>query len=304
MADTFTPKLSLRQYDPLLNYDVTKLSADMLKIDNAIGTVICTSTTRPSTGLFNGLTIYETDTKLTYVYNGGSWVGEAPPPIPVVANVTARDALTGNWKGRQVWRDDMGWLETYDGTAWRVPNHTPVNNLADVTHPATGQLVISKANWVEYRWSGAGWQRIRLAIPAPVIERRHNAASQATGAGSAYKVLFDTSLKTGVDITYSAGNFTYDRAGAYFFTTSLRVSAASEFYIWFSRSSANNNNQAKDSKPGGSGLNKATSGIVHVAAGEAWSVFVWSSVSVNIVRESADGNDYPPYFSARYIGES
>ncbi len=36
--------------------------------------VICTSSTRPSTGLFEGLRIYETDTDRTLVYSGSAWV--------------------------------------------------------------------------------------------------------------------------------------------------------------------------------------------------------------------------------------
>jgi len=37
------------------------------------GTIICTSTTRP-TSPFEGMEIYETDTDLTYIYNGSVWV--------------------------------------------------------------------------------------------------------------------------------------------------------------------------------------------------------------------------------------
>lgn len=301
VADTFTTKLGLRQYDPLLNYDVNKISADMLKIDNAMGTVICTSTTRPSTGLFDGLTIYETDTKLTYYRVSGSWVTNTIPPMQAVANAAARDALTGLWNGRQVWRTDKGWVETYDGTAWRVPNSQRVAALADITHPLPGQLAILSTNDIEYRFVTSVWTAIRYTNAPPRIEQRHNAATQATGASTPYKVLFDTNLTAGVGITYSAGNFFFGIGGVYNFTSSLRVSAASEFYMWFARSGTSTDNQAKDSKPSGNGLNKSTSGFVRVAASEQWSVFVWSGVNINIVRESAGANDYPPYFSAHYV---
>lgn len=38
------------------------------------GVEICTSTTRPTTGIVAGTLIYETDTNLMRVYNGSSWV--------------------------------------------------------------------------------------------------------------------------------------------------------------------------------------------------------------------------------------
>ena len=37
------------------------------------GIVVCTSGTRPTTGLYEGLTIYETDTDRVYVYTGAAW---------------------------------------------------------------------------------------------------------------------------------------------------------------------------------------------------------------------------------------
>lgn len=302
MADTATSK-GLILLDPNLAYDVTKFNTNFQKTNDIVGTIICTSGTRPSTGLFDGMTIYETDTKLTYYRSSGAWVTNTIPPMEAVASLAARNALTGLWPGRQVWRTDMGWVETYDGTAWRVPSGTAVNALADVTNPLTGQLFVDKSTWVENRWSGAGWQRIRLSIPAPYVERRHAAASQATGAGAAYKVLFDTQINSPVDVTYAAGDFTFARQGIYNFTASIRVSAPSELYMWFARSASNNDNRAKDSKPGGTGSNKGISGEIRVAAGEAWALYVWSGVSVNIVKESANANDYPPYITARYQGE-
>lgn len=44
------------------------------QIDASIGAVACTSTTRPSAGLYNGFLAYETDTKRLIRYSGSGWV--------------------------------------------------------------------------------------------------------------------------------------------------------------------------------------------------------------------------------------
>jgi hypothetical protein len=301
VADTFTPKLGLRQYDPLLNYDVNKFSADNLAIDNSYGAVICTSLTRPSTGLYDGMLLWETDTKRFVIRVSGAWV--AVPTRVVVADVTARNALTAN-EGMQIYRQDKDWTETHDGTAWRVPNGTRVTALADVTHPTTGQYVVLSTDDLEYRYNGTGWDGVRLVAPHPVIERRLN-ASTGTGASSNFLIPFDTNVTTGVGITYNAGtkDFTFTRAGRYTFNCSVRRDINSEFYLWFAKSGAPAGNRGKDSQPGGGGLNRATSAKVRVAAGETWGVYCWSNPAVNLVRESGStADDYAPYFSAFYDG--
>lgn len=40
--------------------------------------IVVTSTTRPTTGLYEGLVIYETDTKRTYIYTGSGWQSYEP----------------------------------------------------------------------------------------------------------------------------------------------------------------------------------------------------------------------------------
>lgn len=42
------------------------------------GLVVCTSSTRPATGLWEGQQIYETDTDKTLLYNGSVWVHQTP----------------------------------------------------------------------------------------------------------------------------------------------------------------------------------------------------------------------------------
>ena len=72
---TFTTRLGLRKpADIDLVSQLTDLNANFDKIDTNIGAVLCTSTTRPTGGsLFTGLSIFETDTKKSYVYDGATW---------------------------------------------------------------------------------------------------------------------------------------------------------------------------------------------------------------------------------------
>lgn len=58
--------------------DIDKLNLNFEAIDDAVGTTIVTSSTRPSTP-FTGQQIYETNTKLTYVWSGSAWVLQSAP---------------------------------------------------------------------------------------------------------------------------------------------------------------------------------------------------------------------------------
>lgn len=204
MADTFTSKIALPQFDPLLNYDVNKFSSAFLKIDNAIGTVICTSTTRPSTGLYNGLTLWETDTQRFVVRVSAAWV-----PVPqwvIVANQAARDAITTKYDGQRVYRQDRDWWETYNGVAWRVEGTAHCTSTADrdtaITHPYNGQLVTTTDTGQTYIRFGDVWEPSPRRIGG---EFRANAAqSLATGAT---KLTFATTLRnTGIVVS---GNNTF-----------------------------------------------------------------------------------------------
>lgn len=70
---TTTTKLGMRKPAPSDAVDVTAdISNNMDVLDVAVGTTVCTSSTRPSTP-YTGQKIYETDTGFQYIWNG-SWV--------------------------------------------------------------------------------------------------------------------------------------------------------------------------------------------------------------------------------------
>lgn len=53
--------------------DVTVVNANMTKVNDQIGALFCTSTTRPSTP-YAGQTVFETDTQLFAFWTGSAWI--------------------------------------------------------------------------------------------------------------------------------------------------------------------------------------------------------------------------------------
>ena len=118
-------------------------------LGNGLRTGVCTSTNRPTTP-YEGQVIYETDTDLTFVYNGSGW----SLPKSVFTTETARDAaltgVTAPVQGTQCYittpsetkngygsgRGTQGPIrQTYNGTKW-VTN-TPITSYANVVSTAS-----------------------------------------------------------------------------------------------------------------------------------------------------------------------
>ena len=91
--------------------DIDKINDNMKKIDIAMGSVVCTSGTRPSTP-YTGQTIIETDTRNTMYWTGARW---APMDlVPNAGSSTIRDVLyPAPVAGNQVLRIDRGRIEQY-----------------------------------------------------------------------------------------------------------------------------------------------------------------------------------------------
>lgn len=68
MAST-SPRWGFVLPDPADTVDIVQLNNDLLKVDTGLGATPCTSSTRPATPVA-GQVIYETDTHLTYVWDG------------------------------------------------------------------------------------------------------------------------------------------------------------------------------------------------------------------------------------------
>ena len=100
-----TPKLGLYQpgggvtglITPDEVADIDKLNDNFTKIDTAAGVTVCTSSTRPGTP-FAGQQIYETNTKLSYVYSSSAWVLiSVPVTVFVQSGTPTANATNDLW---------------------------------------------------------------------------------------------------------------------------------------------------------------------------------------------------------------
>lgn len=98
---TTTGRFALTLPDPADNVDITKLNADFVTIDNALGLTPCTVGTRPSSP-GSGQAIYETDTHNAYVWDTSGAVGVWHHLIPAVVMVTSDFSVISDVVGQQV----------------------------------------------------------------------------------------------------------------------------------------------------------------------------------------------------------
>lgn len=292
MADTFTSKVGLRKADPASNYDVGIVNTNLDDIDDALGAVVCTSLTRPAVP-WEGLFIYETDTRRVMVYQGAAW--RQPVLGKYVCTSATRPALP--FTGMQIWQTDKSLGLMWNGSAWIAEQYCLVGALADIPAPFIGQVAQLATDNVEYWWSGSTWIAVRLAAPAPNLQMRLN-VNAAVAAATDFKIPFDTIINAGPNISYGSSNFTFARGGVYNFQLSLRYNVVTSVYAWFGKSANSLGNRGKSST---NSLNMGISAEVRVAAGEAWSAYVWSALANTLTRENSNADDYAPWFSASYL---
>lgn len=171
---TFTTRFGLRKPAGTdLVTVTTDINASMDKLDALIDTS-CTSSTRPSTP-FVGQRIWETDTNRFLVCTSiGPSVWRYVANAGTVASAAARNALTA-FEGLPVFRSDKNWVEEYIAAAWRVRSIPLVATLADITDPATGQVIIFTPDLTVRRYDGTNWRVLNTFGGAD------NAASAASG---------------------------------------------------------------------------------------------------------------------------
>lgn len=106
--------------------DIDVENDNMDKIDK-IGLVLCTSGTRPTTNLFEGLQILETDTNIKYVYDGSTWRVDADlngikTYTPTTGNVSGATTF-GRWKRVS---DNLIWVSVGFSAGTVTAGATPV----------------------------------------------------------------------------------------------------------------------------------------------------------------------------------
>lgn len=107
-----------------------------------------------------------------------------------VASATERNAIANPYDGMAIYRRDLDWVETYDGTGWRAPQWCVTAALANVTNPFTGQFAFLTTDSKLYRWNGSTWAFVAPfdgSTPWGTIGV-HRPTAAVTGSGTTEKV--------------------------------------------------------------------------------------------------------------------
>lgn len=128
---------------------------------------LCTNATRPTgSQLFDGLTIYETDTKHTYSYNGTGFV---PMDVPFVCTSATRPTGTALYDGLTIYETDTNETLVYYATPaqWRRPWRMPwgVVGQANVTANQTGiAATVTDLTGLSITWTAVANRRYRATF--------------------------------------------------------------------------------------------------------------------------------------------
>lgn len=219
-----------------------------------------------------------------------------------IGSLAERALIVNPWLGARITRTDMGWDETWDGTAWRTENFVLTAASANVTNPRVGQIIILTTNSIAYRWSGSTWDAVALMDIPPSGTWRQNAAFPIA-ATTDTKLTWDTVARAPVGgLVHLAGNFTLPKIGKYDFNVSTRYNTPQALYLWVGPSASSLGARGKTATPTGA-LNLSFSASVDVLVpNEQWSVYAWAGGATSLGRENSSTDDWPPYVSIKYTG--
>jgi hypothetical protein len=134
-SGTPTSNLGLHTFDTLDDIDYAEINANFTDLDQKLPMLTCTSTTRPTTTLYDGRLVYETDTDRVMRYSAGSssW-----------KRVTAGkyEDYAANWSGAS---------SLFVGAATIVSKRRMVNDHCDFTYSMTRAADTNLGN-ADYTW--------------------------------------------------------------------------------------------------------------------------------------------------------
>lgn len=123
---TPTSPLGLPQFESGDDFNYTDVNSAMQRVNDLTIPTTCTAATRPTTDLFAGRTIYQTDTGEFFTWDGDEWREYARDDqfTTTVANTAARPA-TNLYVGREIYQTDEGHFFKWDGAKWQVASTNP-----------------------------------------------------------------------------------------------------------------------------------------------------------------------------------
>ena len=157
-----------------------------------------------------------------------AYVDAKGPGIIVGTGVAGRPVAPQ--AGQGYWRLDKNFLETYDGTNWRVFGTVVVSALTDITSPYTGQQVVHSGDQYRlWQYDGSTWNLYGLLSGQTLGGEWTNTSGSAqslTGGGPT-KLNFPTLAVGGSGITQSGGNtFSNTTDGLFWIDVQFRTTAA------------------------------------------------------------------------------
>ena len=300
---TTTTRLALRKPAGADTVNVTTdLDDNYDKLDSVVGFTACTAATRPSSP-FQGQAIYETDTGLGYVHNGGSpasanWTRS---PFATLYRATAATAPTNIQAGFQWFESDTKRLKVSNGTTttsggWELPSVPVVSATNQVPNPYAGQVIFNTADNMLYRYDGSAWVAFSAnggGTAATLHEARYyQSVAQTFTTATDTKIKFDTAVTTCNDVTASGtGNtdFLLNRGGLWRVSTAERFlgnAGAGERHIFILTGStfvaANRVTSTAVTNVGSVPVTVSTSTDLRVTAGTTIVVGGWQNCGANL----------------------
>lgn len=151
------------------------------------GMVVCTSATRPTTNLWEGQAIWETDTDKRQIYDGASW-----RPVGNIWVCTSSTRPPAPFEGEQIIETDTDRLLVYDGAAWIRTNQYSAAGRTGVTATRATNLNVNNTTVTQVTFTAVTFQSDTfITVTSGVF-------TIPAGLGGLYSIAFQASLSVNV----------------------------------------------------------------------------------------------------------